>query len=342
MGLSRSVWDHWLSGLARLGRVALLPLLALFSGLLPGQGNAWAGLTAYVVGQQTLPTASANQVTVDFSTVTLATETTAGRLSYSASPGSCTLLLFVCLNSGGSVSYTASSSLSGFSGHVMELDSGTTPNATTVTVNFTNPTPYVGFLWGVEFVSPDSMQVILTLANNSTITLKNCTDNSNTNCLAKYVDQNWFANVYNLVLGWLLGDVVTYYPVYVQYQPDDGVKIKSIQFKVLKCSGCGLLSLDAPQAFQVDSLNFTNTSVVPHHLEVSTTSAQPSTGTSVSYTIKACGDAACTPYITGISGTLSITGASASSQSFSIPAGQSSVTVSASASSAGKIGRAHV
>jgi len=320
--------------------VRLLSSLAL-SWVLLAQ-PAFAGLSVYTDGTTSPPSPAANQRTVDFSTTTLAHEQSAAKLSYSASVGACTKVLFVCINSAGSVSYTSSSSLLGFSGNVMSLTSGTTPNPTSVTIQFTNPTPYVGFLWGVEFVAQNSMLVNITLADNSVVTLKNCSDTNNAQCMAKYVSSNWWTTVYNGLLGWLLGDVVEYFSVYVQYEPDNGVKIKSIQFVTYACSGCGFLSGTTSQDFKVDQLTYVDAAAVPHHLEVTTTSATVGQGVNTTFTIKACGDASCSvPYINGVSGSLQLSGSGItatypSGAAFSIPAGpNNSTTVVASLSPSG-------
>jgi hypothetical protein len=66
-----------------------------------------------------------------------------------------------------------------------------------------------------------------------------------------------------------------------------------------------------------------------HHLELTTTSSSAAAGASVVYTIKACADAACSPYTWGVSGTLSISGVTPTyltGTSFSIPSGSSAVT----------------
>jgi MSHA biogenesis protein MshQ len=232
--------------------------------------------------------------------------------------------------------------LTGFSGNVMSLYSGVNSNTTSVTVNFANNTPYVGFLWGVQFTSQNSMLVNITLADNSVVTLRNCGDTSNVQCMARYVDQNWWNNVYNFLLGWLLGDVVRYYSVYVQYQPDNGVKIKSIQFVVSKCANCGFLSADTAQDFKVDKITYVDGAVAPDHLEVTTSSSSVSQGANTTYTIKACGDASCSlPYINGVTGSLSLSGAGLtatypSGAAFTIPAGPTNTTtVTASLTPAG-------
>lgn len=322
--------------LMRFGSWCLALAWAMVLACLPAR-QAWAGLSVYTSWSSLPPTTTANQRTIDFDTNTLATEQSAGKITYSKSEGAATCILFIC-NSGGSVSYSSSSSLTGFSGKVASLTSGTTPNATSVTINFTNPTAYVGLLWGVEFNAENSMAVNLTLADNSVVTLKNCSSTSSSQCIGKYVSSNWLANIYNFLLGWILGDSVTYYPIYMQYQPDNGVKIKSMQIVVSNCAGCGFLSGNTSQDLKVDYITYVDTSVVPHHLEVTTAAATTTVGSAPAFTIKACGDASCSlPYTSGVSGTLAISGvtASPSSVAFSIPAGTSSTSVSSTLSTAG-------
>ncbi|MBI5927554.1 MAG: hypothetical protein HY836_18360 [Aquabacterium sp.] len=324
-----------------MGKASWKSILQVLSGLLLVLCGtvAQAGLSVYTNGTTSPPSPAANQRTIDFDTLTLASEQTASKLTYSSANGDCNryYLLFVgwlCTlgSDPGSVAYNASSSLTGFSGNVMSLYSGVNANTTSVTINFANHTPYVGFLWGVEFASQNSMVVNLTLADNSVVTLKNCTDSSNSLCMAKYVDQNWFAQVYNLLLGWLLGDAVDFYSVYVQYQPDSGVKIKSMQFVVSQCANCGFLSSNTSQHFKVDKITYVDASVAPDHLEVTTSSSSVSQGASTNVTIKACGNAACSvPYITGVTGNLSITGTGLTTTyttgaAFSIAAGPTNTT----------------
>ena len=79
------------------------------------------------------------------------------------------------------------------------------------------------------------------------------------------------------------------------------------------------------------SANCANTASL-HHLEVTTTSASATTGTSLTYTIRACANAACSSlYTAGVSGTLSITGAGVATTyntgaAFAIGSGSSSTT----------------
>lgn len=288
-----------------------------------------AGLSVYTDGRTMPSPTSANERTINFSTTTLASEQTAGKLTYSSSIGDCDrfYLLFVgwlCNlgSSTGSISYS----------NALTMTSGVNSNATSVTVNFTNPTPYVGFVWQPEFVASNSMVVNLTLADNSTVQLRNCTDSSNSQCVGNYVPSNWLTNVLNLLFGWLFGDNVQFYTVYVQYQPSNGIKIKSIQFLTYDCWTCGFLSANTSQNYVVDSLTYVDAAVAPDHLEVTTSSSTISQGASTIVTIKACGNAACSvPYISGVTGNLSVAGTGLTTTyttgaSFSIAAGPTNTT----------------
>lgn len=314
------------AGLTKIWRLFLAGLLLSF------MSSAWAGLSVYTDGTTSPPNPAANQRTIDFDTTTLASEQTAGKITYSSSSGAATCVMFVICTTGGSVSYTSTSSLTGFSSNVMSLSSGTTANTTSVTVNFVNPTPYVGFLWGAQFVSQNSQYVNLTLADNSVVTLKDCTSILSSQCMGTYVDTNWLTNLNNLLFGWLLGDTVTYYSTYVQYQPSNGLKIKSIQFVSTKCTACGFLSADTSQDFKVDKLTYVDASVAPDHLEITSTGTTGSSGVATTYTIKACGDATCSlPYINGVTGTLGLSGAGLtasypSGSTFTIAAGPTNTT----------------
>lgn len=231
-----------------------------------GIGQAIAGYYVYTAGVYSPPSPGANLYTIDFSSRTLASEQTASRLTYSSAAGASQFL-----RSGGSISYTGSVSASGFSGNAMDINSGTTNNPSTVTVNFANPTPYVGLMWRAQFNSENTQILTLTLTDGSTKVLKNCTSSGNSQCIGMYVDDpNWLTSVLNFLFGWLLGDAITWYPIYVQYTPDSGVKVSSMQFKLYNCGGCGLLSADTAQDWYVDNISYIDGAVVPHHLELTT------------------------------------------------------------------------
>lgn len=294
---------------------------------------AHAGLQVYTSWGVLPPSSAANQRTVDFSTNTLSSEG-AGRLSFTTAIGDCNryFLLFVGMvchlgSDQGNVSQTATNAgLPGFSGNHLAIYSGQNDNATSITITFTQPTPYVGFLWGVQFNAENTQFIKLTLENNSVVTLKNCRTTWDNQCVGAYVAANWLADVYNLLLGWLFGDAIQYHGVYVQYTPDNGVRIKKVEFQAYECRNCGFLSADEPQTMRIDFLTYVDGGVPPHHLRISTSSATVPTGSDVPITVTACGNADCSlPYTDGISsGTIAMAGVSGTwspSANFSIPAG---------------------
>jgi len=294
---------------------------------------AMAGLSVYTSWGTLPPVNAANQRTVDFSTTTLAGEG-ASRLTYSSSADTCPKLFGLCLlgtSSGGINLTSVVTGLLGFTGNTLGIDSGHNSGSSQAqtTVNFANPTPYVGFMWNAQFVSESTQLVNLTLEDNSVVTLKNCRSSLDPQCVGAYVSPSWITDVYNVLLGWVLGDIVTTYPLYVMYQPSDGKKIKSVQFVSKECVGCGFLSSSTSQTTNIDYLTYVDAAVVPHHLRVSANSNAKSAGEDVGYTVTACGNADCTlPWTSGVSGTLTFSGAtpSTASMGFSIPAGPTNST----------------
>jgi len=306
---------------------------SLAAALLACAFPAMAGLSVYTSWNTLPPVNAANQRSIDFSNSTLANEG-ASRLTYSSSGDTCPKLFGLCLlgtSSGGINLTSVVTGLLGFSGSALGIDSGHNAGSSSAqtTVNFTNPTPYVGFMWDAQFVSESTQLVNLTLEDNSIVTLKNCRASWNPQCVGAYVSQNWIADVYNVILGWVLGDIVTTYPLYVMYQPSDGKKIKSVQFVSKECVGCGFLSSSTSQTTHIDQLTYVDAAVVPHHLRVSANSNAKSANEDVAYTVTACGNADCSlPWTSGVTGTLTFSGASPStaSQGFSIPAGPTNST----------------
>jgi len=294
---------------------------------------ATAGLSVYTSWSTLPPVSAANQRSIDFSTSTLASEG-ASRLTSSSSGDTCPKLFGICLlgTSSGGINLTATvSGLLGFAGNTLGIDSGHNGGSSSAqtTVNFVNPTPYVGFMWDAQFVSESTQLVNLTLEDNSIVTLKNCRSSSNPQCVGSYVSPSWITDVYNATLGWLLGDIVTTYPLYVMYQPSDGKKIKSVQFVSKECVGCGFLSSSTAQTTHIDYLTYVDAAVVPHHLNVTANASTKSANEDVAYTVTACGNADCSlPWTSGVTGTLKFTGAtpSSSTMGFSIPAGPTNST----------------
>ena len=320
----------------------------LAAALLMGALPAMAGLSVYTSWNTLPPVSAANQRTVDFSSTTLAGE--GSRLTNSASSYTCPKLLGLCLlgYSSGATSLTSTvTGLLGFSGNTMGLTSGLNAlgNASAQqTINFANPTPYVGFLWTAQFSSENTQFINLTLEDNSVVTLKNCRESWNPQCVGAYVSQNWLADVYNFLLGWVIGDIIVQYPLYVMYQPSDGKKIKSVQFVTYECNFCGFLSADTSQTMNIDYLTYVDAAVAPHHLRVSTNSNAKAANEDVAYTVTACGNADCSlPWTSGVTGTLTFSGASPSNASlgFTIPAGptnSTTVTMQYTGSGTGTVG----
>lgn len=303
-------------------RLPALVLLAMMS------WPALAGLTVYTKNEAgfNAPTPVANLRTVDFSSVLLSGEQTASRLTYTPS-----------MASGASVSYTTTSTgLTSFAGNSMRITSGSSTTTSTLTINFQGGgTPYVSFLWGLSLADQNSLSVVLSLSNGTTVTLNNCESAASNLCVGYYIASNWLADLLGGLLGALFGGN-SYESVYVNYAPASGVKITSMQIRAGRCDNCGFLSSPASQYFHLDNLSYLDATVVPHHLEVTTSSASASPGAEVTFTIKACANAACSAlYTTGVSGNLSITGVTPSypaGQAYAIPSGSSSTTIKATMS----------
>lgn len=287
----------------------------------------WVMTTTGQAGFNT-PTAYANLRTVDFSTVTLAAEQTATRLSYSSS-----------LASGASIKYNdTSTGLTGFAGNSVELASGTS-GTSSLTINFPNGgTSYVAFLWGLSVKDENSQYVTYTFSDSTTVTLYNCQSTSNASCVGTYVPSNWLLDFLNNLLSFILGGN-SYDSAYLTYTPASGVTITKVQFFNSRCDGCGFLGSNASQNFDIDNLSYVDPLVGPHHVEITAPSATATAGTPVTFTVKSCSDAACTLYTTGLSGTLGITGAGTVSypgtSTYTIGARSSSTTIQASMGSGG-------
>lgn len=283
-----------------------------------------AGLDVFTSWSTMPPESSANQRTVDFDARPITGEGVL--LSHSESLADCTRgpIFNWCLlgSSGGSVDYSGS----------LAINSGVNHTATSSTIRFNNQTPYVGFTWRTQFNAENTQFIHITLENGSVVTLRNCSSQTDFGCVGAYVPRNWWADVYNFLLGWVFGDAIQYHTIYVQYQPDNGVRVSQVQFATYDCQFCGFLSFDTPQEMVIDNLTYVDTTIPPHHLRVRANVSNQEVGKAVEYTVTACGNAECSlPYVSGVRGTLTFSGASPSmaSQVFSIPAGpDNSTTVS--------------
>lgn len=295
---------------------------------------AQAGWTALTNGEAgfNVPTAYANLRTLDFSTGgastattynTLDTEQTAGKLSYTAP----------------STSWTQgdTTSLDGTSGkHIRVTTPGSTSSFSNLTINFPNGgTSYVAFLWGLSVANEHGEYVKFTFSDGSTQTLYNCTTASDATCVGNYVSSGWLGGL----LSWLLGGN-NYDTTYVTYTPATGISITKVQFYGAGCN-CALLGLPTSEYFYVENFSYVDTTVPPHHLEVTTPSSTITAGSAATFTVKSCADAACTSlFTTGMTGTFSLTGTGMtptylSGQTYTIGARSSSTTITASITPSG-------
>ncbi|HIV73440.1 MAG TPA: hypothetical protein H9903_21075 [Candidatus Aquabacterium excrementipullorum] len=265
---------------------------------------------------------------MDFGTLTLANEVSASRVSTGGT---------------GTLTFPSSSQPQNFSGAYAELDSGTGSSGKTATINFLGSgTNYVGFLWAVAVNNPDTLKVTYTLSNNTTLTVSNC-QSSNSGCVAGYVPGSWLTQLISGLIGLVFGSgAPNYGSVYMNYVPPSGLTVTKVDFYAKYYTNCFLIFIcsDKSQYVWVDNLSYTDT-VQLHHLEVSTPSSSVASGTNLTYSIKACGNASCsTLYTAGVTGSLALSGTGMAATypagaSFSIPLGSATTTVVASLSPGG-------
>lgn len=290
--------------------------------------TGWSLLNSTAAGFN-VPASYANARTIDFSTVTMALESTAGRLTTGQA-----------LN-GGSLSLTSVLSLVGMSGNNLRMTSPSNTNRANYTINFGNGgTSYVAFLWNLGLIDQDGTSVTYNFSDGTSKTLYSCNDAANPDCLGAYAPSNYLVDLINYfsfcVLGCNRNDTV-----YLTYIPSSGVKITSISFSVGRCDTCGFFGSPTTQSMYIDNLTFVDPTVAPHHLEVTTPSATASAGGNIAFTVKSCANAACTStYTTGMSGTLTLSGVGMVSahplgQVYTIGARSATTTVNTSISPSG-------
>ncbi len=255
--------------------------------------------------------------TVDFATTTLANST-------GISQGTSTL------NSGTWV-ITSSSIPTGFTGAYAKLSSkdGANSSAST-TINYTNGTDYVSFLWHLGTADNDNA-ITFNLSDGSSQTIANCGSNT-TSCVGGYDTDGFITSL----LGWLFGAgaATSTNTVRVVYMPPDGVMINSMTMKASSIRVCTLiifcsyqtrsLSIDG-LSYDDDSTGVLNPNGVLHHLEIYSDTSKPVTCAATTMRVRACGNASCsTPYTAGVTGTLKLTnGGTVKSVSYAIASGNS-------------------
>ncbi len=255
--------------------------------------------------------------TVDFATATLAN-------SAGISQGTSTL------NSGTWVT-TSSSVPTGFTGAYAKLSSkdGANSSAST-TINYTNGTDYVSFLWHLGTADNDNT-ITFNLSDGSSQSIANCGSNT-TSCVGGYDTDGFITSL----LGWLFGAgaATSTNTVRVVYMPPDGVLINSMTLKATSIRVCTFIIFCSYQtrslgldglSYDDDSTGVLNPNGVLHHLEIYGDTSKPVTCAATNLRVRACANAACTtPYTAGVTGNVKLTnGGTVKSAAYTIANGSS-------------------
>ncbi len=289
-------------------------------GLLLASGMAWAvangTVTVFSSGQTGFATptfTSAYLNTVDFATKTLAN-------SAGISQGGSTL-------NGGSWGTSSSSIPSGFTSTYAKLSSKANANTSAyTTINFTNGTDYVSFLWFLATGDSDNT-VTFTLSDGSTQSISNCGTVVDT-CVGGYDEFNLFTALF----GWLFGSSGNSTTLRLVYMPPAGTVVNSMTMKATSTVVCTLIIFCSYQsrsmaidglAYDDDTSGTLNPNGIMDHLEIYADSSKNVTCAPNSMRVRACADAACSRvYTGGATGTIKLTnGGTVKSAAFTIPSG---------------------
>ncbi len=290
-----------------------LCMLSMLSGAAWSVNGTVSVLSSGQAGFTTPTYTSSYLKMVDFSTKTLAN-------SAGVSQGTSTL-------NGGSWTTTSSSVPTGFSGTYAKLTSksGSKTSAYT-TINFTNGTDYVSFMWFLANGDSDNT-VTFNLSDNSTQSISNCGTVTDT-CVGGYDS----LNILTALFSWLFGSTGNSTSLRVVYTPPDGTVVNSITLKstsTLKCVLIVFCSYEA-RAMAIDSLAYNddttgdlNPNGIMDHLEIYADTSQNVTCANTTMRVRACANAACSrTYVGGATGTIKLTkGATVKSAAFTIPVG---------------------
>jgi MSHA biogenesis protein MshQ len=303
--------------------------------LLLGAPAAQAQLTFIPSSQSGFTTqtyTNADLKTVDFNTVTLAN-----------APG---LTYATTLSSGGAFSATASNGATGFSGNSMQVTSGTSSaSGSKVKYTFAGGTPYVSFLWNLRTGDSDNT-VKFNLSDGSSVSVSNCSANTTT-CVGGYDTYNFFTSLFSLIFGSTAQS--TTQAARLVYLPPSGVTVSSMELSSVRFYSCSLFIFCsyANRYFMADALSYVDNSAnLPaglHHLEILSDRNSVVTCQTSAFKVRACANASCSAsYTGGVSGTLTLTGASGvsfpSGATFSIASGASmSGSISARTTSTGTL-----
>jgi MSHA biogenesis protein MshQ len=238
--------------------------------------------------------------TVDFATNTLSN-------SAGISQGSSTL-------NSGSWGTTTSSVPMNFSGAYAKLASkdGASSSAAT-TLNFTNGTDYVSFLWFLGNADSDNT-ITFNLSDGSSQAISNCGSNT-TSCVGGYDADGFITSLFNFLLG-IFGSTTSTSTVRLVYTPPSGTTISSMSLKATSIRVCTLFIFCSYQtrSLAIDNLSYDddtsgdlNPNGVLHHLEIYGDSSQGVTCAPSTFRVRACANAACTnAYTGGVSGNVQL------------------------------------
>jgi len=311
------VLGHWLG----------LCLLSMLS------GAAWSIGTVSVVSSGQAGFATPTYTSTYLKTVDFATKTLAN--SAGVSQGTSTL-------GGGTWGTTASGVPTGFTGTYAKLasKSGSKTSAYT-TINFTNGTDYVSFLWFLANGDSDNT-VTYNLSDGSSQSISNCGTVVNT-CVGGYDE----SNIFTALFGWLFGSTGNSTSLRINYVPPDGTVVNSITLKATSTLKCVLIVICSyeSRSMSIDSLSYNddtsgdlNPNGIMDHLEIYADSSKNVTCAPTTLRVRACANATCSrPYVGGATGTIKLTnGGTVKSAAFTIAAGQAySADVSLTANIAG-------
>lgn len=243
---------------------------------------------------------SANLKTVDFDTTLLTNTAGISQGSTSTSGGG-----------SWSTTTTASPAPTGFVNKFARVASGTSGSSQT-TLNFTNGTGYISFLWHLGTGDSDNT-IRINLSNGDYRTLTNCPDSTPT-CVGGYDDTNFFQNFFNFLFG-LTGSIDQTQSVRIVYTPPTGVVVTSVQLTAMRHQVCVfwfLCSWDN-RNLSLDSLSYDDNSngaplMTLDHVEVVANNASGLTCQANTFKVRACANAACTSlYTKGVTGNVTFT-----------------------------------
>lgn len=256
--------------------------------------------------------------TVDFATNTLSN-------SPGITQGSSTL-------NSGTWGTSTSSVPPNFSGAHAKLSSKSGANSSAnTTLNFTNGTDYVSFLWYLGNADSDNT-ITFTLSDGSSQSISNCGSNT-TSCVGGYDTDGFITSLFNFLLG-IFGSTSSTSTIRVVYLPPSGTTISSMSLKATSIRVCSLFIFCSYQSrsLAIDNLSYDddtsgvlNPNGVLHHLEIYGDSSTGVTCAASTFRVRACANASCSaPYTGGVSGNVQLKlGGTTKSGAYAIASGSS-------------------